>query len=592
MSILSTLLNFWRRPAIQHATAFLLLALLILGVHHSALVGGLFMDDYAHFQQLKGSDWSLAGLTDACRLELIGGVAEIWFLPECTLRFFRPLAFGLMKLTYTLAGWDPFAMHAASLAWHLLTCTLLAVLLRRLGAAPWLSWGVAGLFAIHPGQITPVQWLACQTELMVTSFLLAATLCYLRFRGWSEPDDVFLRRPRPPYAWALVALLFFAAALGCRENAIAFPFVMLPLEFLLRKRFSRHVVLFYAAAGLIVVAYLWLRSAALAGMSLPPYPYVYHPGDPGFLRFIFDKTLYYLLGEFLLAPIVPFGGVPYLRARPFLFYSLAALVLILLLAVSVRFFRRRPGLLAPAWLLGFMAPVLPAFSSPHHLYLPGIGWAIIVMLLLRGIGGHPATSRPRQALMWLCIISLGAGFSGATLAFGVAFDTAQRVEDQVATEIISVADQLQHGDTLYIANLPMIAHYTQLSVEHQTGLRNLKVRPLTWAPRVLGLVGTGIETEITWVDERTIIIRVVGDRYFSGPMGRLVAQASGNPTPQHSAEWAAQHGFTAEVIEADADGVAAIRFTFERPLTDPGIHLFWGSRVRWAMKLNPAAEHE
>ena len=103
---------------------------------------------------------------------------------------------------------------------------------------------------------------------------------------------------------------------------------------------------------------------------------MYTPNDPGFIRFIFDKVCYYLIGEFALAPIVPFGGLHYLRARPLMFYGLTAAVVVLLVGVSVRFFRQKPGLLAPAWLIGFMGPVLPAFASPHHLYLPGVGWAI------------------------------------------------------------------------------------------------------------------------------------------------------------------------------------------------------------------------
>ena len=33
------------------------------------------------------------------------------------------------------------------------------------------------------------------------------------------------------------------------------------------------------------------------------------------------------------------------------------------------------------WLGGFLLPVLPAFESPHHLYLPGVGWAVAAGLL-------------------------------------------------------------------------------------------------------------------------------------------------------------------------------------------------------------------
>ena len=95
------------------------LAALIFVLHGRAVTYGLFMDDYAHYRQLGECGWSLGELTRACQLELVGGVIELWWMPECTLRFFRPLAFGIMKLTYTLSGWSPAAMHVASLTWHL-----------------------------------------------------------------------------------------------------------------------------------------------------------------------------------------------------------------------------------------------------------------------------------------------------------------------------------------------------------------------------------------------------------------------------------------------------------------------------------------
>ena len=122
-----------RRLAPQIA-AFLSLAALIAVSHGRSLRYGLFMDDYAHFRQLQECGWSIGELAAACRLELVGGILETWSMPDITLRFFRPLAFGLMKLTYSLCGWSPGVMHVASLVWHLAVTLLLMSLLRRLGA--------------------------------------------------------------------------------------------------------------------------------------------------------------------------------------------------------------------------------------------------------------------------------------------------------------------------------------------------------------------------------------------------------------------------------------------------------------------------
>lgn len=393
------------------------------------------MDDHAHFRQLRECDWSLSGLTDACRLELVGGVVELWWLPECTLRFFRPVALGLMKLTYTLTGWSPAAMHVASLLWHLSACTLLMVLLRRMGGSALLAWAVAGLFAIHPGHVATVQWIACQTELMVTTLLLAATFCFARFRGWpgfQGPDE--RQVAGSGRAWAAASIVLFALALGCRENAVMFPLVMAAVEPLVWRRRTRATLTLYAAFGLLLVAYLALRWNVLDGAALPPPPYVTNPVEPGFLRHVFDKGWYYLLGEFLLIPCIPIAGLPYFQARPVLFYGLAGGVGLILLGVCLRFLRRPPGLIGPAWLLGFMAPALPVFASPHHLYLPAVGWAVTMMLLLRGLGTSGATW-VRHAAMWGIIVVLGVVFTTGTLLFGLAFETGKRVEDCLVEEI-------------------------------------------------------------------------------------------------------------------------------------------------------------
>ena len=61
------------------------LAALIGGMHGRSVTHGLFLDDHAHLRQLQECGWSLRELTDACRLELVGGVIDIWWLPETTL---------------------------------------------------------------------------------------------------------------------------------------------------------------------------------------------------------------------------------------------------------------------------------------------------------------------------------------------------------------------------------------------------------------------------------------------------------------------------------------------------------------------------
>ncbi len=571
------------------------LAVLIAALHGNSLSFGLLLDDHAHYRQLRACDWSLRGLTEACRLELLGGTIDIWWLPNVTLRFFRPVAFGLMKLTYTLAAWRPLPLHIASLFWHFTVCVLLLLLLRRLGATRLQAWALAALFAIHPAHVATVQWIACQTELMVTAFLLAATLCFGRFRGWPGFGRGEKRSEPAGSAWALASAVLFALALGCRENALAFPLVVATLEPFAGRRGRRAALVIYAVFAAEILGYLAVRASLLGGFAVPPRPYVVTPEQPDFLRFVFDKALYYLAGEYLLVPCVPIGGLSYFQARPWLLYGLGGAAVLLVLLPLWRYRREPAAWLGPVWLLAYMLPLLPVFASPHHLYLPGIGWAVGALLLLRAAlgqnaspAGAPATltqrsrrGRARVFAVSLGLLAIGGVFGTWTYFSGLVLETGARAEACMADEIAAEAGALHDGDTLYLANMPVIAHYLRLAVEERTGLRNLRIVPLTWAPRLLGPV---TPTELTQVNDHTIDVQVAGDHYFGGALGQLIREATGRDVPD-VVDRRPDLGFAAHVLARDTEGVRDIRFEFTRPLSDAQLHLFWGSRARWACKV-------
>jgi hypothetical protein len=347
-----------------------------------------------------------------------------------------------------------------------------------------------------------------------------------------------------------------------------------------------------ACAGFVVVilVYLLARADALRGFAMPPRPYVMPVTAPDFLRFVFDKALYYTLGEYLLLPCVPIGGLPYFQARPMLFYGGAVLVGLVLAALFWRHRREPAGWLGPAWLVGFMLPLLPVFASPHHLYLPGVGWAITIALLLRAVRGHtepaaqpvgdsarrPWVTRARLLFVRFAVVLGFAVFMTCTYCSSLVFDTGARVEHCLVDEIVATPGGLADGDVLYTANLPVIGHYVRLAVEERTGRRGLRVVPLTWAPRLLGPV---TPTELIRVDDHTLAIRLPGDRYFGGPLGQLIREATGAGPPDE-VDRTADLGFLVRVRERDAAGVSRLEFRFVRPLSE--LHLYWGSRARWA----------
>lgn len=604
----------------------LLIALAIAVLHGPSIRFGLFLDDWSHFTKLREAGWSLRDLTDACALELNGpGTLEMWWLPPVTLRFFRPVSFGLMKLAYTLGGWDAGVMHALSLAWHFLACALLLRLLRVLGLAVPVAGFVALLMAIHPAHVATVQWIAAQTELMVTSFALASMLCYLQYRGVERVGPpagaATAETGRPPFERmapahgaidppqalepvstasvslvtriaqrapnlpAIGAVVFFVLALGCRENAILLPAVLAAVEGVRSRSWRQRGWALIGVMCCCAAVYLGLRTWMLDGAALPPRPYVYPPLDAGFARYVADKLCYYLVGEFLLVPCVPIGGLSYFRDHPLLLYGPAAALLVGIAALAWARRATTAGRLAPACLFLLTAPLLPVFESPHHLYLPGVGWAILMALLIHAALGDPRrttlVARLRCAATGIAALTALLLFSTATYFFSLALAVAQATEDCLVEEV--AAEQKVHsGNTIYFANIPMIGHYVRLAVEHRTGLRDLRCVALTWAPRILGVAGAA---EWRQIDERTLELRVAGDRYFSGPVGTLVAEATGGRPILPPGEKRDAGLFHVEALEQDAAGVTALRITFKHRLTAPRTHVFFGSRVRWAYPL-------
>ena len=192
--------------------------------------------------------------------------------------------------------------------------------------------------------------------------------------------------------------------------------------------------------------------------------------------------------------------------------------------------------------------------------------------------------RARPALMWSGAAAMALVFGIATYFSGMALDTAQRVEDRLVDEVVSSPSPPTDGDTLYFLNLPLIGHYVKLAVEHETGLSGLRAVVLTWSPRVLGMA---TPAEWTPLDDRTIEVRIAEDRYFSGPIATLVSQLSGRPRPIDPGETRHHNGVQVELIEADQQGIAALRFTFDQPPGTAGTRLYWGSTVRWANPIRP-----
>lgn len=561
------------------------MALTVVVLQGPSVRYGLVLDDVNHRAQLRAADGSVRSLVEAAHLGGPRYRVAMWWQEQADLHFFRPLAFGLMRLQYRLIDWRADLMHGFSLTWAILCGCLVAELAGRLLGSH--GWGVlaGAAFAAHPGNFLTARWIACQNELMSTAFALAGLLAYGSACGWWPGGRLGGWRRGVGITGACVC---YAAALGCRESAVVWPVLAVIGDLALRPAGWRARWPAYAAFGLIAAGYVSVRHQFLGPLVIPGLPYAHGPGEPGFVRFAAGKMAYYLLGLWFYVPIVGFSGKEAVLARP---WAAAGMVLLLIAgwaAIVSASRERRVYILPLALSLVPLGPVLPVFASAHHLYLASAGMVVACVAAASRAAGWAA----------------GRGGAGARLAraglWGLAgihvliFGSAAVVYDRGLAGMAASGQLTVHevrrlgrppapGDRLFFINLPLLAFNCIPAIEEATGVEPLRGYALTFCPQFLRM---NAPTQVQRTGPCELTVRLEGAGWFSGLIGRSVLQGIGRTAPLAPGERFITEDFTAEVVHSTAEGVQELRFTFARPLDDPGYHFFLASRLfdAWPLK--------
>ena len=145
--------------------------------------------------------------------------------PDTTLAG-RPVASLSLALNYAFSGFDTWSYHAVNLAIHLAAgLTLFGVVRRTLAtstmrarfvaSADWLAVAVALLWTVHPLQTEAVTYLVQRAESLMGLFVLLAL--YSAIRAASG---------RHTRLWSVLAVTWYALALGTKESAVVLPLVV------------------------------------------------------------------------------------------------------------------------------------------------------------------------------------------------------------------------------------------------------------------------------------------------------------------------------------------------------------------------------
>jgi tetratricopeptide (TPR) repeat protein len=313
---------------------------------------------------------------------------DFWGFPldaDYATRSWRPLVSLSYALQARLLGNAPALFHLADVALHALAAMLVMLLLETLGLRT--RWAIVGalLFAIHPLQTEAVASVVGRADIMAAICLLAALILHLQAAGRSKP-------------WLLdgPALLALAAALLCKEYAVAFPFILVAVDLARLKGEGKKINWpFWTGGFAILAAYLLLRYALTGGLGgVPMMTAADHPlyDAPLASRWGMAARLLLLAARLIVAPFwlnhhYRYGTLPIVenlwdpRALAGMALFAAAFV------AAIWWLRRRKSPIPLISALLFFFPLLPALNivslggvlfAERFLYLPLAGATLFI----------------------------------------------------------------------------------------------------------------------------------------------------------------------------------------------------------------------
>ena len=608
----------WARPRLaigavhldeRDTVRFALWATLLLtaAFYAPALLGGYMADDHYHLlvlsdlKQAFRDGWNLFSFVrtpQEVRIHREWGIAPWWTSDGFRIDFYRPLPSLTHWLDYALFGPDAAAAHLVSIGWYLATIALVHRVFRRFFATGSRVLLLAiVMFALDDTHALAVQWIANRNDLVAAVFFLTA------FLGWLR-----LREGRGRRAVNVALLLGGAiAALLSKESSVVLPAMVLAHAVMIPEREGSRLVDRLRPHAWLHVA-LWTITLAYVGL--------YFAAGHG------PNTLYYLnptrnpalwaeqlaRSSFFHAVILA-TGVPLhvLSSSPVhdhpIVAALLACITFAFWGLVWRFLRRdRTTRFFVVWMVIAQLVLTTSFPDPRLLFVPSIGFTVIVARLAQECWRRRAEWRPGKgvvaalavlhlivapALVQICLHVVDGFQDGyALLRQGVRenVDLDHLAPDGERTEVFFLNCQQRESTALsnlyLLRNLPAGADVRaelardDLSFTQKLDAAFGKLRIHYYS---LSFLASPIDVRV--LDDHTLSIAPRGGTYFPSLFDRLYMTM---PT-FHVGQTFTLRAFTATIDEVDADGeVVRVRFTFPKPLSSPSYRFLAFDGARWA----------
>lgn len=279
-----------------------------------------------------------------------------------------PLTILTYAIEYRVAGLNPRVFHATNYLLHLLNCLLVFGLILLLGRNSKIALVTALLFGVHPLHVESVAWITERKDVLYSFFFLAGLIAYMRFQAL-----------RKTYLYALAIASFFLSLLA-KPMAMTFPFVLLLLDYLRKRKLDRPSIKEKIPFFSLSLIFILINVMYPESLHYPIRRYLQHV-------FIFGYNIFFYLFRTVL-PIDLSAFHPYPVNLPIIpLPYLACLVLVITLAVVLYRYARKNRTVIFGTLFFFITilpvsqliPLVgPSMVSERYTYIPSLGLFFLI----------------------------------------------------------------------------------------------------------------------------------------------------------------------------------------------------------------------
>ena len=347
--------------------------------------------------------------------------AQVWAAvkPEDLGNYYRPLFLLWLRINDVVFGNHAWGWHLTTILAHVLTTLLVYLLVWRLGIGREVALLAALIFGLHPAHIEAVAWISGVTEPLLGIFLIASLLAYLPSRGEGTRA----------LKWKVISLVLFALAMLEKETALILPGLLLVYEWIFGTEWGRPLeagrILPWCREALgriwpyflLIAFYVPARIYALKGFN-----HVVTPLSAAQLVFTWPSLIGFWIRHLIwptgLSTFYDFPAVLHPTLRNFILPAIFVAGVAFALFACVR--RSRPAAFFAVWLVLPLIPLLNIrvfiandFAHDRYLYLPSVGLAVLVAMLLKKVCWGP----PRWLGMPASLLGVGLCLA-AVMSYG------------------------------------------------------------------------------------------------------------------------------------------------------------------------------